>query len=112
MSAHKRTRWWFGLSVQGLALILIAQAAFRAASTHVDPTLGGEGDPKYLAATEHFWANLFLGIALFAFGWWLRPRSPEHQQRGAGTHGGASGGEGTLEDLLLYRAGLRMGPSG
>jgi hypothetical protein len=82
MKTHtlKATRWWLSLALRALALILIAQAAIRAASTHVDPNLGGEGDPRYLAATEHFWANLFPGIVLFAFGWWLKRASSEHEQ--------------------------------
>jgi hypothetical protein len=56
------------------------EAAFRAATTHVDPGLDSLGDPKYLGATTHFWGSVFTGSVVFLIGWWLK-RNPSENQK-------------------------------
>ena len=60
--------------LRGLAIVVIAEAAYRAGSTHVDPKSDMWSDPKYLAATEHFWEFVPLGVVLFLIGWYLKTR--------------------------------------
>jgi hypothetical protein len=66
--------------LRGLALILIGEAAFRAASTHVEPGLDSLTDPKYLGATTHFWEFVFIGAIVFLIGWSLKRNPRENQQ--------------------------------
>ena len=73
-------RWWLSVVFWVLAVVLIAEAAIRAAWTDVAPNLTKDVDPKYLAATEHFWGNVFLGIILFAVGLCMRRNHSEHER--------------------------------
>ena len=79
--AGKPPMWWFSILLRGVAVFIIAEAAIWTALTHVDPKLDVLGDPKYLAATEHFWKFVPLGVVLFLIGWWLKRNSNDRHQK-------------------------------